>query len=89
MIKTKRGKVLVKGTRKEIMADFPIIVTSIYERFLSDLPIEKRKEVIRRLVEFAMMTGEEQKAEILKTVMESYEQLADLIAKKCEEEAAE
>ena len=60
MIKTRRGKIRMKGNVPELLADLMIIVRTLHnEALLVSMPEKEAKAIIHDSVKTAMMTKEE------------------------------
>lgn len=71
MIKTKRGKLQIKGDLTEVMADVSVIVTHLYNNVLPEtMTQEEAKEMIMHAVECGLMTEEERNAQIFEKLVE-------------------
>lgn len=94
MIKAKKGNIKLKGTMHELLNEFGIITHALYnampaEDFADD---ERKKEVLRGVFEFAMMTDVEQQHELEKKAKAALSHLSELlgsIVKDKDEEKSE
>ena len=67
MIKSERGKVNVRGSVAEILADFTAVIRAIRDMLMEDLTEEEAREEIAFCQELAFKTDEEIKEETEKT----------------------
>lgn len=64
MIKSERGKVNVRGSVAEILADFTAVIRAIRDMLMEDLTEEEAREEIADCQELALKSDEEIKEEI-------------------------
>lgn len=67
MIKSERGKVNVRGSVAEILADFTAVIRAIRDMLMEDLTEEEAREEIAFCQELAFKIDEEIKEETEKT----------------------
>ena len=80
MIKAKKGKVTIKGTTRDILADFGCVVHCVFDTLPdTDLGAESKKAVMREVLEFSMMSEEEQQQELEKKAKSALSHLAEVL----------
>lgn len=81
MIKTKKGKIAIKGTPGELMADLAVIVHELFfDVLLTVLKEDDAKDLIRDTVENGMLTKEQMTEKMLRDI-------AKIINEESEDEA--
>ena len=86
MIKTKKGKTRIKGTRSELLSDLCIIVGHLYFYTFEDMEKEEVKARILDAVEMGFKTDEELNEHILEKMAKIISEFSGTVEKDGEEE---
>ena len=86
MIKCKNGKVAIKGTEDQLIADIGCICESVYKALGKVNGKDKVKRMILSVTDFAMLEKEEREAKLIEAMKEAADFLSEEIKNRKEED---
>lgn len=81
MIKAKKGKLTIKGTASDILADFGTVCAGVFDTLpeTDSFGADFKKEMMRNVFEFALLSEKEQQAELEKVAKNALSNLAEIM----------